>query len=384
MSSDYKFVDTNAEELTSSLIAMFETITGRTVYPGSKDRLFISWVASAMVLIKSQINYSANQNIPSRAEGENLDALGELFYDAGRPEATASKCTMRFEISEAQISAQLIPAGTRVTDTSRTLVWSTTADVYIPIESTSVDVEVICTTTGAESNGYAPGQITTLVDLFPYYSKCENITVSDGGADRATDEEYYQLMRASQDAYSTAGPMGGYEYWAKTVSTDIVDVKAIMPIDSSSGELMGGHVHIFALMADGTLASDTIKAEILAACNAASIRPLTDFVSVQDANIVNYDIAFTYYIPTDTTLSAAEIEQAVENAVDEYVKWQYARLGRDINPSRLLQLLMETGVKRVEITSPVFTVLSDGGNNLPPDIASVASVNITNGGYEDE
>lgn len=39
-------------------------------------------------------------------------------------------CTMRFSISEAQKSAVLIPAGTRITDTNKTLVWVTAEDNY--------------------------------------------------------------------------------------------------------------------------------------------------------------------------------------------------------------------------------------------------------------
>ena len=78
-------------------------------------------------------NYTGNQNIPSRAEGKNLDALAELTYSKERPAAKAATCTMRFSISEAQKSAVLIPAGTRITDASKTLVWETLEDVYVNI-----------------------------------------------------------------------------------------------------------------------------------------------------------------------------------------------------------------------------------------------------------
>ena len=83
-------------------------------------------------------------------------------------------------------------------------------------------------------NGYLPGQIQTLVDIsaIAYYASCANITTSDGGAQTATDEEYYQLLRLSQDALSTAGAMGSYIYWAKTVSTQIADVVAMRPRES--------------------------------------------------------------------------------------------------------------------------------------------------------
>lgn len=384
MSSDYQFVSTDAEALIASLVAGYEAITGTTVQLASPERLFILWVADIIIQTRAQINYAANQNIPSRAESVNLDALGELFYDKDRPEAQAATCTVRFYISEPQSSSVLVPIGTRVTDASSALFWETTADVYIVIGDTYADVSVLCQTTGAMGNGYAVGQINKLVDLHPYCDSCENITASDGGADDATDKEYYQLMRESEDAYSTAGPMGAYVYWAKSVSTDIADVVAIMPRDPDTEELMGGHVHIYALMNDKSIASETIKELILAACNDSEVRPLTDFVSVEDPNVIDYNITFTYYIQNDATLSGTEIQQAVEDAVDDFLQWQSGKLGRDINPSKLISLLMETGIKRVDLTEPVFTILNDGKDNCAPDVARVASISITNGGHEHE
>ena len=82
--------------------------------------------------------------------------------------------------------------------------------------------------------------------------------------------------------------------------------------------------------------------------------------------------------------SAADIAAAVQMAVDEFNTWQCARLGRDINPSRLINLLMQTGIKRVDLRAPAFTVLRDGGDKTVPQVASFGTAAIVNGGYEDE
>ena len=71
-------------------------------------------------------------------------------------------------------------------------------------------------------------------------------------------------------------------------------------------------------------------------------------------------------------------------AVDEFNAWQCAKLGRDINPSRLINLLMQAGIKRVDLKAPAFTVLRDGGDKTVPQTAALGTVTITNGGYEDE
>jgi phage-related baseplate assembly protein len=105
---------------------------------------------------------------------------------------------------------------------------------------------------------------------------------------------------------------------------------------------------------------------------------------VEDAEVVSYDIDFTYYIQTGSAASAADIAAAVQMAVDEFNAWQCARLGRDINPSHLIGELMKTGVKRVELTAPVFTKLHDGSDKTVPQVASFGTAAIVNGGYEDE
>lgn len=445
--SDYQFFDTNAAAIESDLINLYEHLSGVTVTPASPEKLFISWVASILVQAYVKMNYIGNQNIPSRASGDALDALGDMFYSVSRPQASAASCTERFNISEAQIVDITIPAGTRVTDASRTIIWETTEAVTILAGDTYADVEIICQTTGTVGNGYTAGQINTIVDVFEYYASCANTTTSSGGTDKATDEEYYQLLKSSLDAFSTAGPFGAYIFHAKSVSPQIADVKVIRPRKTVTAELpvhggyayMGGagllldtleidnaaplddynvtyendlleiqidatgslknaetievsivkncagEVEIYALMSDGTAAGSTVKAAIAAACNDSKVRPLTDKVTVKDPQIKHYTVNMTYYTAEDVTASSAEISAAVTAAVNEYKAWQSAKLGRDVNPSKLVQLVMETGlVKRVDCSAPSYEHIGDGSNGAAPVLAQCDSTTITNGGAEDE
>ena len=374
--TEYEFYPTDEEALVAELAADYERYTGASVRPASLDKLLIQWMAHALQIERVRANHIGNQNIPSRAEGKNLDALAELYGAPTRPGAQAAVCTERFFISAAQQTAILVPQGTRVTDGSGGLVWETAADAYIDIGETSVDVPIRCQTPGAVGNGYAAGQIGTVIDVIRYFERCENVTVSDGGADAATDDEYYELLRANQDAVSTAGPRGGYEAVAKQVSTEIADVAVTSPEP--------GSVALYLLMADGTAAGQEIKGAVAAACSAEDKRPLTDSVSVGDPEPVEYDISIRYYIPSSSPLSSAAIEEAVAAAVEEYAAWQSGRLGRDINPAKLIALLMQTGVKRVEVTSPAYQALRDGRDDTVPQIAALREKTVTNGGVEDE
>ena len=374
--TEHQFIPTDGDPIISKLIAMYELLTGTVVHPASPEMQFIRWVGNIIIHERVLNNYTGNQNVPSQAEGENLDALAELTYLRERPESKAATCKMKFSISEAQTTAILIPAGTRITDTDGTLTWETVADVYVPIGQTSAEIQARCQTVGVIGNGYAVGQINALVDVYDYYSECKNVTASEGGADRATDDEYYELMRDSMDAFSCAGARGGYIYWAKQVSTEIADVVANSPTP--------GVVKIYVLMEGGALAGAQMKSEVLAACSEDRRRPLTDQVSVADAEVVTYNINFTYYLQNGRTKSAAEIAAAVAEAVEQYKAWQCAKLGRDINPDELREYLYHTGIKRIELTAPVFTSLRDGSNKTVPQVARVGTVTITNGGYEDE
>lgn len=391
MPSDYKFIDTTTGTLTEKLIAAYEKICGVKVWPASPERLFIAWVEAAILDERVLTNWTGNQNIPSRADGANLDALSELVYTVRRPAAKSAECTVRFRITAAQTSAVIIPAGTRVTGKTNKLIWALAEDCEIPAASLYGDGKVVCETPGTAANGIMPGKIDVAVDLWDYIEGCESITVTDGGADAATDEEFYELMRQSMEAFSVAGPSGAYKYHAMQVSTELKDVLAVNPKKDADGNQIDGAglVEIYALGSDGSPASETMKAAILAACSADTVRPLTDHVSVKDPEAVSYTINVTYYLPRTSPQGGAAIVTAVNAAVTEFQAWQSAKLGRDINPSVLVGMLMDCGIKRCVVTSPTFTELSDGSFEDPadyrkPEYAVCTSVTVTNGGVEDE
>ena len=68
----------------------------------------------------------------------------------------------------------------------------------------------------------------------------------------------------------------------------------------------------------------------------------------------------------------------VAAAVAAYKEWQAGKMGRDIDPSELIYRIKQTGVKRVEVRSPVFTVVADNA------VAQCGETAIVNGGAESE
>jgi phage-related baseplate assembly protein len=367
---DIEFVNTDTDALVKSLVSAYETMTGKSLAPASPERIFILWVADILVQQRALINWAAKQNVPRFATGGYLDSLAELFKGTQRLTAQAATTTIRFTISEALASAQLIPAGTRVTTVDGSLTFETLEDVYVAIGNTYADVTAKCQTVGASGNGYIAGQISVIVDVFPYFKSCTNTTTSAGGSDVEDDTAFYERMRESEDTYSTAGAIGAYVFYAKSVNTSIADVKATSPTP--------GQVNVYILMENGELPDEEILNSVEDALSADNVRPLTDNVTVLAPTTVSYNIEFTYYIPSDSAISASVIEEAVATAVADYKAWQSAVMGRDINPSKLTSLLMSTGIKRVAITSPTYAAVGS------TEVAQIGTETITNGGYEDE
>lgn len=366
---DIHFVDTDTNTVVNALIQSYEAFTGRTLYPADPARLFILWVADIIIQERVNIDFSARQNVPRYAEGEYLDSLAELFKDAYRLEPEKAKTTLRFTLSIPLEVATIVPAGTRVTVDGE-IIFQTVQALTIPAGDLFGDVEAECQTAGEIGNGFVPGQITQLIDIFPYFGSVENVSESDGGADEESDVAFYERMRESVETFSTAGPLGAYEYYAKSASALIVDVKATSPEP--------GEVDVRVLLSGGQLPGEEILKEVLDILNADKVRPLTDHVTVAPPETVPYDIDFTYWTQEGGAVSDEKVAENIAAAVRTFKEWQGARMGRDVNPSYLISLLMQAGAKRVKVRSPVDTVVPDNA------VAVIGETAVVNGGAENE
>ena len=366
---DIHFVDTDTNTVVNALIQSYEAFTGRTLYPADPARLFILWVADIIIQERVNIDFSARQNVPRYAEGEYLDSLAELFKDAYRLEPEKAKTTLRFTLSIPLEVATIVPAGTRVTVDGE-IIFQTVQALTIPAGDLFGDVEAECQTAGEIGNGFVPGQITQLIDIFPYFGSVENVSESDGGADEESDVAFYERMRESVETFSTAGPLGAYEYYAKSASALIVDVKATSPEP--------GEVDVRVLLSGGQLPGEEILKEVLDILNADKVRPLTDHVTVAAPETVPYDIDFTYWTQEGGAVSDEKVAENIAAAVRTFKEWQGARMGRDVNPSYLISLLMQAGAKRVKVRSPVDTVVYDNA------VAVIGETTVVNGGAESE
>lgn len=331
------FLETDAETIRSQIITGFEKASGDTLAAGDPRRLFLLSIADVIIQQRTAINLAAQQNLLSYAQGGYLDALGQLLAVERMAESKAMT-TIEFTLSQALGSVYTIPAGTQVTN--GVVTFETDEDLLIPIGQTKGEVSASCTVAGPVGNDYLAGQISTIVTPMTFVSGAQNTTITTGGADAESDSDFADRIRLAPNSFSVAGPEKAYVYHAKSVSPAIIDVKVNSPTP--------GEVDVYVLLTDGTLPTEDTLEQIEEHLSDENIRPLTDYVVVKAPTASNYEIELHYWISQEDSSKAAQIQSDVEAAVEQYRLWQQTKIGRDITPGKLLQLVFAAGASRVD------------------------------------
>lgn len=348
---DISFIDNKTvDEVRAEMVADFEQymtqVNGQTVsLPRSSERRMELYAAAAQIYQAMQyIDRAGKQNLLKYSYSDFLDNLA-LLKGITREGAKAAATTLCFTLSAIRDVATGIPRGTRVASTG-SVYFATDAYAEIPAGNTTVDVAATCTATGTEGNGLTTGELASLVDPIPYIAGVTNTTTTEGGTEIESDEDLAERIYLAPGAYSTAGPEDAYLYRAKRYNASIGDVVA-------TSNQTAGTVEIAFIMADGAVPGEEMIKGLQGYLRDNNIRPMTDLVTVAAPEEVTYSIDLSYYINRSDSSRAVSIQAAVETAVADYQVWQRT-IGRDINPSKLVELIMAAGAKRVEITAPVY------------------------------
>ncbi len=363
---EVRFVSTDPEAIKASVITAYESLTDRKLAIADPVRLFLLSIANVIVEQRVLINDIGKQNLLFYSRDSVLDHKG-YAWDTPRLQAEKAKVTMKFIISAIQTSAVIIPKSTRVTEDGE-LFFETTDQAIIQPGEQYVDIQAECMINGSVGNGYDIGKINMLVDPIPYIQSVENITISEGGSDKEEDEPYRERIHQAPERLSTAGSDDAYMYWAKTASSLIKDVYVWSP---SPGE-----TDVRILLDNGELPQQEIIDSVYEVLSSKKVRPLTDYVSVGAPDVVNYELDIVYFIESNV-VDMSLIKSNIEKAIADYAVWQKSKIGRDINPSKLISDCMKAGAKRVVVNSPIFTKIDKG------QVAQSTSINIVFGGVED-
>lgn len=352
---DISFIDGRTiEDVRSEMVADYEAFMTQaggkpyTLGRAAPHRMELYAAAAQIYQAMQCIDRGGKVNLLKYSYGGFLDNLA-LIKGPTRNPAAAASTTVRFTLSAQRAFVVSIPAGTRVS-MDGSVYFATDVYAEIPAGSLTADVTATCTTAGAAGNGYQPGELATLVDPVPYVASVQNVTPTAGGTDAESDDDYKERVYLAPGAYSTAGPEDAYRYHAMSYSAAVGDVET----ESSQA---AGTVDLVFVLADGSDPGPEMIQGMLDHLSARLRRPMTDLVHVSAPQKVAYTIDVTYWINRSQAAQAVAIQQAVTQAVEEYKTWQRT-IGRDINPSKLHELMMKAGAKRLEITAPVYTAVS--------------------------
>ena len=372
---DISFIDNSTvDEVQAQMIndyqEKYKEITGKDVSLAQADPFRLIMYACAVQIYQAMqyADYAGKMSFLKYARDDYLDNLAAL-RGVARIESTAASTVLQFSIASAMESVVAIPAGTRVTN-GNDIYFATNEYAEIAAGELSVTVPATCTEAGTGGNGFAPGEFNVLVNTLPYIAAVTNTVTTYGGADVEDDESLKDRIYKAPSTYSTTGSAAAYEYHTKSIDSSISDVVVT--------SLTPGTVDIYFVCEQGRLPEQSLIDEVKNYLMDSNIRPLTDNVTVQAPTTREYGVEFTYYIGTSNKAIVSTIQADINTAVSLYNAWQTEKIGRDINPSNLIQKVMSAGAKRIEVKSPTFTRLDE------TTIAKLGTVNVIYGGLEDD
>ncbi len=328
----------------------YKELTGKELVLQATDPIRLVAYANCLLLyqIAQYADRAGKMALLKYSYGDYLENIGAL-KGISRTKGAFAKTILQFTLSAKRPGITVIPAGTRVTASDG--VYFKTLDILeIPAGTVVGDVNAACHEMGVKGNGYQCGSLKVLVDPVAYVEKVENITISEGGADLESDENLAERVYLAPSSWSTAGPDDAYEYWVRTFNPAISDVSVWSDIP--------GEVDIWFVLNDGQLPEQAIIEELEQYLMGEEIRPLTDKVVVGAPDIEAYDVDFTYYINRSDRSRISAINEQIQSAVRDYVRWQKEKIGRDINPDQLRKMVVSAGAKRLDIRSPDFRRIS--------------------------
>lgn len=169
------------------------------------------------------------------------------------------------------------------------------------------------------------------------------------GVERLENENDDRLRIRTQlalEGFSTAGPMGAYIFHALSASNEVKSVAVKSP---HPGEVL---ITILSNIDDGT-ASNSLIETVNNKLNEDDIRPLTDHVTTQGAQIVNYTVEAIITVYPGP--SSAVVETEARTALETFISDRH-EIDRIVAISGIYDALHVNGVKKVRLITPLMDI----------------------------
>ncbi|QHA85687.1 baseplate assembly protein [Serratia rhizosphaerae] len=166
------------------------------------------------------------------------------------------------------------------------------------------------------------------------------------------DDAFRLRIRLSWYARNTAGSIQAYEYFALSADGAVRDAKAYGPQEDKA--ISPGHVEVYVLSNDGGgVPGQALLDTVGAALNADFIRPLTDYVVVKAATLIEYAVTAT--LITGSGPDAQTVMAAAKQAMQRYADSVH-RIGVPLSIAGVYKALKQPGVEDVTLTEPLETL----------------------------
>lgn len=344
--SDVKVVSDDIRMILSETISDYEKRAGKELQPAHIEHSILQSYAYRELLVRKGINEAFLQTFPQFATGLMLDLLGEMM-NVDRFKQTKAICTLRFAIEEAHENV-IIPKNTIVA-VSDSVLFETDSDAIILSTEQYVDITAYCKTPGEIGNGWQVGQIATIKSEIDQRVTASNVSESAGGIDIETDDSYRQRILLAPESFTTCGSVAAYDFHARAVSPDIVDVDVSSPV--------AGTVRIIVLTKKGK-PSDELLETVYESLSAEEKRPLCDVVEVSGPNLIEYQVNAKLTLLNN--VDSKHVLNAAEKSLKYYLSGRSQKLGVDIVPLEIASKLKVHGVYNVELLElPLMKVARD-------------------------
>lgn len=155
------------------------------------------------------------------------------------------------------------------------------------------------------------------------------------------DDDFRARGQLAPEGFSVAGPDGAYIYHALTVS----GVSSASVTSPNPGEVV---VYVLSNEGDGT-PSEALLTGVENVLSAEDMRPLTDFVAVEAATIIEYAVEAVLTLGSGPSTDSVQAEALA--TIKEYVAERHA-MGKNVPLSGIYKALHISGVVSVALASP--------------------------------
>ncbi|MDY3572309.1 baseplate J/gp47 family protein [Enterobacter hormaechei] len=185
----------------------------------------------------------------------------------------------------------------------------------------------------------------------------DNTTIPPAEGVMEKDDAFRLRIRLSWYARNTAGSVQAYEYFALSADGAVLDAKAYGPQEETS--ISPGHVEVYVLSNEGEgIPDQTLLDTVAGDLSADFTRPLTDYVVVKAATIVEYAVTAT--LMTGSGPDAQTVMEAAKNAMQRYADSVH-RIGVPMSIAGVYRALKQPGVEDVRLDEPLDTINTGTG-----------------------